>query len=77
MKPFVLVVYKFDGVPEHTVLVRPHGDAKVNKLYRRTMKSTNRQLETELQIRKPKDAIDIVFESKGGLVGAHSVEQLP
>ena len=28
MKPFVLVVYKFDGVPEHTVLVRPHGNAK-------------------------------------------------
>jgi len=21
-----LVVYKFDGVPEHTVLVRPHGN---------------------------------------------------
>lgn len=77
MKPFVRVVYKFDGVPEHTVLARLHGDVKVNKLYRRTMKSTKRQLEIELQIRKPKDAIDIMFESKGGLVGTHSVEQLP
>ena len=31
MKPFVLVVYKFDGIPEHTILVRPHGNAKENK----------------------------------------------
>lgn len=77
MKPFVLVVYKFDGIPEHTILVRPHGNAKENKPYRRTMKSTKRQLEAELKIRKPKDAIDIVFESRGGLVGTHSAGELP
>ena len=77
MKPFVLVMYKFDGIPEHTILVRPHGNAKENKPYRRTMKSTKRQLEAELKIRKPKDAIDIVFESRGGLVGAHSAGELP
>lgn len=34
--PYVLVVYKFDGVPEHTVLVPPHRNAKENKPYRRT-----------------------------------------
>ena len=65
MKPLVLTVYKFDGVPEHTVLVRPHGNAKENKPYRRRMQSTKRQLAAELQVRKPKDAIDTVFQSKG------------
>ena len=41
------------------------------------MKSTKRQLEAELKIRKPKDAIDTVFESRGGLVGAHSEGECP
>ena len=31
--PYQLVAYKFDGVPEHTVLVRPHGNSKKDKPY--------------------------------------------
>lgn len=77
MWPYVLVMYKFDGVPEHTVLVRPHGNAKESKPYRRTMKSTRHQLEKELQVRKPKDAVDVVFESKGGMVHASSAGHKP
>ena len=34
--PLALVVYKFDGVPAHVVLVRPHCNTKANKPYRRT-----------------------------------------
>ena len=26
----VLIVYKFDGIAEHSVLTRPHGNAKTN-----------------------------------------------
>ena len=33
LMPLALVVYKFDGVPNHPVLVRPHGNAKLNKAY--------------------------------------------
>ena len=28
MNALILVVYKFDGVKDHPVLVRPHGNAK-------------------------------------------------
>ena len=35
------------------------------------------KLEAELQVKKPKDAIQAVFESKGGLLGAGSAGQLP
>jgi len=31
--PLMLIVYKFDGVQEHPVLVHPHGNAKTNKPY--------------------------------------------
>lgn len=41
------------------------------------MKSTIRQLEAEIQIRMLKDAIDTMFESRGGLVSAHGAGQLP
>lgn len=77
MVPYQLVTYKFDGVPEHTVLVRPHGNSKRDRPYRRTMKSTKEQLEAKLKVSKPKDAIEAVFESKGGLLGASSAGQLP
>ena len=70
--PYVLVVYKFDGVPEHTVLVHPHGNVRGDKPYQRTIKSTKQHLENELQVRRPKDAVYTIFESKGGLVGARS-----
>ena len=36
--PLVLIVYKFDGVAEHAVLTRPHGNAKTNKPYRQTIR---------------------------------------
>ena len=57
----VLVVYKFDGLPEHTILVRPHGNCKENKPYRRTMKSTKNQITTKLELQPPKTAVNTVF----------------
>ena len=73
----MLVAYKFDGVPEHTILVRPHGNCKENKPYRRTMESTKNQLTTNLESQPPKAAINTVFHSKGGIVEAKSAGKLP
>lgn len=72
-----MVAYKFDGVPEHTVLVRPHGNGKEDKPYYRTMKSTVQQITTNLAMQTPKRAIDKVFSDKGGLVKSSSAGQLP
>ena len=60
----VLVAYIFDDVPEHTILVRPHGNSKENKPYYRTMKSTVKQM-TSLAMQTSKRAIDKVFNDKG------------
>ena len=73
----VLIAYKFDGVPEHTILVRPHGYCKEDKPYYRTMKSTVKQLTTTLATQTPKRAIDKVFDDKGGLLKSSSAGQLP
>ena len=73
----MLVAYKFDGVPEHTVLVRPHGNSKEDKPYYRTMKSTIKQVATSLATLAPKHAIGEVFSDKGGLIKASSAGQLP
>lgn len=77
MNPVVLTAYKFDGVPKHTVVTRPHGNSKSNKPYRRTMSSTKTHLAAKLKTEKPKDAIDSVFQSKGGLLGAKGAGELP
>ena len=73
----MLVTYKFDGVPEHTVLVRPHGNCKENKPYRRTMESTKKLLTTKLESQSPKTAVNSVYESKGGILKAGSAGKLP
>ena len=62
-----LIIYKFDGVPQHPVLVRPHGNAKSNKPYRRTKESTKSLLRDKLHHGDPKDAIDKVLSKKGGV----------
>lgn len=77
MNPVVMTAYKFDGVPEHTVVTRPHGNSKSNKPYRRTMSSTKTRLAAKLKTEKPKDANDSVFQSKGGLLGAKGAGELP
>ena len=75
--PLVLVVYKFEGAAEHDVSVRPHGSAKSNKPYCRTMKSVQKQLTREAAVQSPKEAIRAVFTAKGGLKGAQSQGSLP
>ena len=72
-----LIVYKFDGVPEHPVLVRPHGNAKSNKHYRRTKESTKSLLRDELYREDPKYAIDEVLSKKGGVLRAQSAGDIP
>ena len=73
----VLAAYKFDGVPEHTILVHPHGNCKENKPFRRTMESTKNQLTTKFESQPPKTAINTVFHSKGGITEAKSAGKLP
>ena len=73
----ILIAYKFDGVPEHTILVRPHGNCKEDKPYYRTMKSTVKQLTTTLATQTPKHAINKVFDDKRGLLKSSSAGQLP
>lgn len=72
-----LIVYKFDGVPEHSVLVRPHGNAKSNKPYQRTKESTKSLLRDKLHHGDPKYAIDEVLSKKGGMLRAQSAGDIP
>ena len=67
-----LIVY-----PDHAVLIRPHGNSKRNKVYRRTRESTKNLLKTELEKSTPKEAVDNVFESKGGVLEVQSAGELP
>ena len=75
--PLALVVYKFDGVPAHAVVVRPHGNAKSNKPYRRTRESTKNMIKEELEHCDPKEAVNKVFEERGGMISAQSAGELP
>ena len=78
MSYLALVIYKFDGVPDHAVLVRPHGNAKKGKgPYRRTKESTKNLLKAELEHSSPKIATNKVFEDKGGIMLAESAGDLP
>ena len=78
MNALILVVYKFDGVKDHPVLVRPHGNAKrSDQPYRRTKQSTVNLLKAELEHSKPKDATNKVFTERGGIMMAQSAGDLP
>ena len=75
--PLALVVYKFDGVPAHVVLVRPHCNTKANKPYRCTRESTKNMIKEELEHCDPKEAVNEVFEERGGMISAQSAGELP
>jgi len=75
--PLALIIYKFDGVPDHPVLVRPHGNAKSNKAYRRTKESTKKLLKDKLHHKEPRHAVDEVLSDKGGVLKAESAGDIP
>jgi len=75
--PFALVVYKFDQVEDHPVVIKPHGNSKHNRPYRRTRESTKSLLKEELNHSSPKVALNTVFDKKGGLLAAKSAGELP
>ena len=75
--PVALLVYKFDGVPEHEVIIHPHGNAKENKPYRRTKESTKTRIKELEHNCTPKEALDKVFVSRGGVMAAQSAGDLP
>ena len=73
-----MVIYKFDGVPEHEVLVRSHGNSKDGKCkYRRTMESTKKELRNKLAEGKSKEVVDELYMKRGGILKAQSAGQLP
>ena len=77
MISLALVIFKFDRVEGHSVLVRPHGNAKSNHPYRRTKESTKNLLKAEVVNGCPKDATNKVYNDKGGIVNAHDIGDLP
>ena len=66
----VLLHYCFND-EEHPVLTRPHGNAKSDTGFVRTMPST---LSKNL---KPKHVVSKLSQSVGGIIGASSTSQLP
>ena len=77
MTSLALIVYKFYGVEGHSVLVRPHGNSKSDSSYRRIKESTKNLLKAELVHDCPKNAIDEVYNDKGGIINAQSIGDLP
>ena len=55
MEPFQFIQYRFSG-REHPVTVKPHGNSKKKKPYKRTCPSTVKELEEETKFYPPKRA---------------------
>lgn len=73
-----MVIYKFDGVLEHEVLVRSHGNSKDDKCkYRRAMESTKKELRKNIAEGKSKEVVDELYIKRGGILKAQSSRQLP
>ena len=72
------MIYKFDGVPEHQVLVGPHGNSKDGRRkYCRTMESTKKELRSKLLQGKAREVVGEVYTMKGGILKAQSAGKLP
>ena len=70
------VQYSFDR-NEHSIDLKPHGNSKENKPFRRTKPSTLRKCEASVRMKAPKKALREVEELQGGVVGANSTCDLP
>ena len=52
---------KFEGVPEHVVLVKPHGNARGGRQY---TESAKLKLKDQLKTAAPKLEVDKVYEQR-------------
>ena len=60
------------------MLIKSHGNSKKRKQsFCRTHPSTMKALKEEAQIYPPKQAVNVVYEEKGGMMGAKSLGELP
>jgi len=59
---------KFEGVPEHVVLVKPHGNARGGRQYTQTKESAKLKLKDQLKTAASKLTVDKVYEAKGGIL---------
>ena len=76
----VFVKYEFDGVPEHAITVKKHGNAKSCSIpYLRTYKSTRKCLEQSVKRSGTglKRAVHEIESEVGGLGNCNSVGALP
>ena len=70
--------YWFNSGREHKVLIRSHGNSKRHKQsFCRTHPSTMKALKKEAQNHPSKEAVSVVYEGKGGMMGAKSLGELP
>lgn len=74
---YIFLEYSFKD-DEHPIQVSTHGNSKGKKPHIRQEKSTMTRLKTlAKEGKKPSEMYDIVFEEKGGMLGATSVASLP
>ena len=71
-----LLHYCFDN-EEHPVLTRPHGNAKNESGFVRTMPSTLSKVRELSENLKPKNVVSKLSQSVGGILGASSTSQFP
>ena len=76
MKTFLIWHYCFDN-EEHPVLTCPHGNAKSDTGFVRTMPSTLSKVRELSENLKPKHVVSKLSQSIGGIIGASSTSQLP
>ena len=70
--------YWFDSGREHKVLIRSHENSKRRKQsFCHTHPSILNALKEEARNHPPKEAVSVVYEEKGGMMGAKSLGELP
>ena len=68
---------KFEGVPEHVVLVNNTiRNARGGRQYTQTKESAKLKLKDQLKTAAPKLTVDKVYEAKGGILKAAGVVDL-
>ena len=70
--------YWFESGNEHLVSVKPHGNSKEKtESYCRTHPSTLAALKCETEEKCPKEAVNTVYQSHGGIMESNSLGKLP
>ena len=76
--PYTFAQYLFKGEEHGIRLIRPHGNAKKKKSYRRVLSSTSDKLKESafIKCKTARESLDEVYRSVGDMTKARSVGQL-